>query len=159
MKVFPDRGGHTDPQQLASARAQAGLYRHALELSVASLGLADDLDIAPDGFLVFTWPGSNSPAVRVGEDLTYQAIRAERGFRRLEEVATSIVRDDDFSADNPTLIQRVLRAPTDYSEVCLSFCDLAPRGREVSRNIHPARRPRARKISWFSAPYLVCEYV
>jgi hypothetical protein len=127
IKVFPDRGGHTDPQQLASARAQAGVYRHALELSVASLGLADGLDIAPDGFLVFTWPGSNSPAVRVGEDLTYQAIRAERGFRRLEEVAMSIVRDDDFSADNPTLIQRVLRAPTDYSEVCLSFCDLAPR--------------------------------
>ncbi len=25
VKVFPDRGGHTDPQQLASARAQAGL--------------------------------------------------------------------------------------------------------------------------------------
>ena len=66
--------------------------------------LADDLDIAPDGFLVFTWPGSNSPSVRAGEDLTYQAIRAERGFDRLEEVAQSIVRDDDFAADNPTLI-------------------------------------------------------
>lgn len=127
VKVFPDRGGHTDPLQLASARAQAGVYRHALELSVASLGLAGDLDIAPDGFLVFTWPGSNAPAIRAGEDLTYQAIRAERGFRRLEEVAASIVRDDDFSADNPTLIRRVLDAPTDYSEICLSFCDLAPR--------------------------------
>lgn len=127
VKVFPDRGGHTDPQQLASARAQAGVYRHALELSVDSLGLAEALDIALDGFLVFTWPGSNSPAVRAGEDLTYQAVRAERGFSRLEEVAASIVRDDDFSADNPTLIQRVLDAATDYSEACLSFCDLAPR--------------------------------
>jgi hypothetical protein len=127
IKVFPDRGGHTDPQQLAAARAQAGVYRHALELSVASLGLADDLDVAPDGFLVFTWPGSNSPAIRVGEDLTYQAIRAERGFSRLEEVAASIVRDDDFSADNPALIRRVLDAETDYSEACLTFCDLAPR--------------------------------
>lgn len=127
VKVFPDRGGHTDPQQLASARAQAGIYRHALKLAVAALGLADAVDVASDGFLVFTWPGSNSPAVRAGEDLTYQAIRAERGFVRLEEVAMSIVRDDDFSADNPTLIQRVLDADTQYGEACLSFCDLAPR--------------------------------
>lgn len=127
IKVFPDRGGHTDPHQLASARAQAGLYQHAVTLAVASLGLAGDISVAHDGFLVFTWPGSNSPAVRPGEDLTYQAIRAERGFLRLEEVAQSLVRNDDFSADNPTLVQRVLEAETDYSEACLSFCDLAPR--------------------------------
>lgn len=127
IKVFPDRGGHTDRQQLASARAQAGVYLHALRLAVASLGLVDQVDIAPYGFLVFTWPGSNSPSIRPDEDLTYQAIRAERGFDRLEEIASSVVRGDDFSADNPQLIQRVLGAPTDYSEVCLSFCDLAPR--------------------------------
>jgi hypothetical protein len=127
IKVFPDRGGHTDPQQLASARAQAGIYRHALTLTVEALGLAAELVIAPDGFLVFTWPGSNSPSIRAGEDLTYQAIRAERGFNRLEEVAQAIVRKDDFAADNPALIERVLGAPTDYSEACLSFCDLAPR--------------------------------
>ena len=127
IKVFPDRGGHTDPLQLASARAQAGIYRHALALTAASLGLSENLDVAPDGFLVFTWPGSNSPSIRAGEDLTYQAIRAERGFRRLEEVAHGIVRDDDFAADNPELIERVLDASTDYSEACLSFCDLAPR--------------------------------
>jgi hypothetical protein len=127
IKVFPDRGGHTDPQQLASARAQAGIYRHALALTIESLGLAEDLDLAPDGFLVFTWPGSNSPSIRSGEDLTYQAIRAERGFHRLEQVAQGIVRDDDFAANNPELIGRVLEASTDYSEACLSFCDLAPR--------------------------------
>lgn len=127
IKVFPDRGGHTDPQQLASARAQAGIYRHALQLSVAALGITDEVDVAMEGFLVFTWPGSNSPSVRAGEDLTYQAIRAQRGFDRLEAVAQSIVRDDDFAADNPALIRRVLEAPTDYSEACLSFCDLAPR--------------------------------
>lgn len=127
IKVFPDRGGHTDPQQLASARAQAGIYRHALSLTAAALDLADHIDIAPDGFLVFTWPGSNSPSIRAGEDLTYQAIRAERGFRRLEEIAQGVVREDDFAADNPKLIERVLDASTDYSETCLSFCDLAPR--------------------------------
>lgn len=127
IKVFPDRGGHTDPQQLASARAQAGVYVHALRLAVASLGLVDQIEIATHGFLVFTWPGSNSPSIRAAEDLTYQAIRAERGFDRLEEVALGVVRDDDFAADNPALIQRVLDAPTDYSEACLAFCDLVPR--------------------------------
>lgn len=127
IKVFPDRGGHTDPQQLAAARAQAGVYRHAFQLAIGHLGLADEIDLAADGFLVFTWPGSNSPSIRAREDLTYQAIRAERGFERLEEVAAGIVRDNDFSSDNTTLIQRVLDAPTDYSEACLSFCDLAPR--------------------------------
>jgi len=127
IKVFPDRGGHTDPHQLAAARAQAGIYRHALDLAITSLALTDDIDLAPDGFLVFTWPGSNSPSIRAHEDLTYQAIRAERGFERLEEIALGVVRDDDFSADNPTLVQRVLDAPTEYAEACLSFCDLAPR--------------------------------
>lgn len=130
IKVFPDRGGHTDPQQLASARAQAGLYQHALELAVKSLDLQDQLQVATNGFLVFTWPGSNSPVVRSDEDLTYQASRAARGFDRLEEVALEVVRDEDFSADNPTLVQRVLDAPTDYSETCLGFCDLAPRCHE-----------------------------
>ena len=127
VKVFPDRGGHTDPHQVASARAQAGLYRRAFEMVVEELGIEDRVTIAPTGFLVFTWPGSNQPSIRANEDLAFQAIRAERGFARLEEVAAGIVRDDDFSSDEPTLIQRVLDAPTDYSEACLGFCDLAPR--------------------------------
>lgn len=127
VKVFPDRGGHTDPQQLASARAQAGVYEHAMNLAIDTLGLADGIEVDTQGFLVFTWPGSNSPSVRPNEDLRYQAIRAERGFERLEHVALALVRDDDFSADNPQLISRVLEAPTEYSEACLSFCDLAPR--------------------------------
>lgn len=127
IKVFPDRGGHTDARELATARAQAGLYRHALEMAVDAGGWAADLNVARDGFLVFTWPGSNQPSIRPGEDLSYQAVRAARGFDRLEEVAGLLVRDDDFSADAPQLIQRVLEADTAYSEACLSFCDLAPR--------------------------------
>lgn len=127
VKVFPDRGGHTDPRQLASARAQAGLYRRAFELTLEAAGLESAITVNPEGFLVFTWPGSNMPVIRAHEDLTYQAIRAERGFERLEQVAKGIVRDDDFSADNATLVERVLQAPTQYSEACLSFCDLAPR--------------------------------
>jgi hypothetical protein len=132
IKVFPDRGGHTDPHQLATARAQAGLYQRALTLAVDELGLSEQIEVASDGILVFTWPGSNSPSIRAAEDLTYQAIRASRGFDRLEEVAASVVRDDDFASDEPTLIDRVLNASTDYSEACLSFCDLAPRCHQVA---------------------------
>lgn len=127
VKVFPDRGGHTDPHQVATARAQAGLYRRAFELAIADLHIDDTVAISPTGFLVFTWPGSNQPSIRANEDLTYQAIRAERGFARLEEVAAGIVREEDWSADLPFLLDRVLDAPTSYSEACLSFCDLAPR--------------------------------
>ena len=50
-----------------------------------------------------------------------------RGFDRLEEVAQSVVRTDDFRSDEPTLVQRVVEAETDYAESCLNFCDLAPR--------------------------------
>ncbi|KLN34187.1 hypothetical protein FB00_13495 [Cellulosimicrobium funkei] len=127
VKVFPDRGGYTDAHQLASSRAQAGLYQHAMSLVVHALGLNDAIKVNREGFLVFTWPGSNSPSVRAHEDLTYQAIRAERGFNRLEEVAQGIALKGSFAADNATIIAHVLDAETDYSERCLSFCDLAPR--------------------------------
>ena len=127
IKVFPDRGGHTDPAQISSARAQAGVYLHAFDLVVDKLGITEQIDVLQHGFLVFTWPGSNSPAVRSNEDLRYQALRAQRGFERLEEVAQLFTRDDDFSATQTELIERVLKADTSYAEGCLAFCDLAPR--------------------------------
>ncbi len=127
IKVFPDRGGHTDRGHLAGARAQAGLYRLAFAMTVAEAGWSDNIEVAGDGFLVFTWPGSNQPSIRPNEDLLSQAARAERGFERLEAVAQQVVRGEDFSADLPELIERVVAAPTHYGESCLAFCDLAPR--------------------------------
>ena len=120
IKVFPDRGGHTDPQQLATARAQAGVYEHALTLAIAALGLGGELDIASSGFLVFTWPGSNSPVVRPGRfDVPSRSGRAR--VPAPEEVAQAVVRDDDFSADNRALVQRVLEAtPTTRSRALRS---------------------------------------
>ena len=37
----------------------------------------DSLHVRTNGFLVFTWPGSNSPVVRWDEDLRWQAQRAK----------------------------------------------------------------------------------
>ena len=42
------------------------------------------------------------------------------------------------SPHNPTLIQRLLDAPTDYPEACLSFCDLVPRCHATAQQLaHP----------------------
>lgn len=130
VKTYPDRGGHTDSGELATARAQAGIYVHGLDLVVKSLGADDKVDVSREGFLVLTRPGSNWPSVRAGEDLRYQATRAERGFELLERAAAELSSDlwALEEAEPPQeLTQAVLEADTSYSEACLSFCDLAPR--------------------------------
>lgn len=116
VKTYPDRGGHTDGSELALARAQAGLYLHALQ--VATEGL--DLELDPQGFLVLSRPGSNQPSVRAGEDLRYQAERARRGFDLLEAAA------ERLSSPTAEPIQAVLEAEVHYRDGCLSFCDRAP---------------------------------
>src|SRR5688572_23189747 len=35
IKTYPDRGGYTDVKELATARAQAGVYVHGLQLVIA----------------------------------------------------------------------------------------------------------------------------
>lgn len=124
IKVFPDRGGHTDPMEISTARAQAGVYQHALSLAVQDLGLGNVV-IDTQGFLVFTWPGSNSPVIRPNEDLTYQALRAEQGFEQLDQIAEKLVsgRDRDYSDH----LEWIAHSKTEYREACWGFCDLAAR--------------------------------
>jgi hypothetical protein len=136
IKTYPDRGGHTEPGELALARAQAGIYVHGLELVVAGLGLGDRVRVSRRGFLVLTRPGSNRPSLRAGEDLQYQAERARRGFDRLEEAAATLGPDlwaVDEAEIPAALTKAVLSAGTDYCEACLAFCDLAPRCFEAAR--------------------------
>jgi hypothetical protein len=131
VKAYPDRGGYTDPQELAAARAQAGIYLHALELLVAELAVKDSVDLSSTGFLVLSKPGSNRPSVRAGEDLRYQAERARRGFDLLERAAQALPPFDFLPTDHlltgDDLIRAVKEADTTYSEACLSFCDRAPK--------------------------------
>ncbi len=129
IKSYPDRGGHTDPHELAVARAQAGIYVHALDLVVARLKLEEQVKISRNGFLVLSRPGSNQPSVRPGEDLRYQAERAKRGFDLLERAAAALGPElwaIDDAAPPSELIDAVTHAATDYHESCLSFCELAP---------------------------------
>lgn len=130
IKTYPDRGGHTDGGELAVARAQAGIYAHGLDLVIDSLGVKEKVHVSREGFLVLTRPGSNFPSVRAHEDLRYQAERAKRGFELLERAAGALSKDLWANEDSepPTeLIDAVGRAETNYSESCLSFCDLAAR--------------------------------
>lgn len=121
IKTYPDRGGHTDPAELAQARAQAGVYVHALRLVAQELALADHLTVSDQGFLVLSRPGSNFPSVRPSEDLRYQALRAERGFALLSTAAQALPPQPETAR-----IEGILSAETCYAQGCLSFCDRAP---------------------------------
>lgn len=157
IKVFPDRGGHTDPGEISTARAQAGVYQHALELTVKSLNLKNPPLVDTKGFLVFTWPGTNSPVIRPNEDLTYQALRAEQGFERLDAIASQLVKEKKEENSSANSLDWVLHSKTEYKESCWSFCDLAARcqdlaikddraiilGREAARTLGTVKVTRA----------------
>lgn len=135
VKTYPDRGGHTDPHSLATARAQAGLYVHALELLIDELGVRGRVEVSQVGFLVLTRPGSNQPSIRAGEDLRFQAERARRGFELLERAALGLPPFDPVGEDK---LAAVRHAETDYSEACLSFCD---RASKCHMDAHAAGNP------------------
>lgn len=120
VKVFPDRGGFTDPAELSAARAQAGTYVHVLRLALAEAKLDKSVVVADDGFLVFSRPGSNMPSVRAGEDLRYQADRARRALEELRSVAL-----DHPAPTERAQIEELSSAPKAYADACLSFCELA----------------------------------
>lgn len=120
IKTYPDRGGFTDQTELATARAQAGVYVHALHLAVDRLGLSGELVVSDRGFLVLTKPGTNDPSVRADEDLGYQAQRAAQGFAAFRAAVETIPHRDQSQG-----IDAVCQAETHYSEACLSFCDRA----------------------------------
>ena len=127
IKTYADQGGHTHRSDLATARAQMGLYVHALEITLEDLGLADAMSVSLQGFLILTYPGSNQPSVRSGEDLRYQLERARRGFELMEESALLLdgAYGDGGDTDEASLLDLVLSAPTYFQDSCISFCERA----------------------------------
>lgn len=124
IKIFPDRGGNTDVSQLASARAQAGVYIHGLELVLKMNNWTTDLTIRNKGFLVFTWPGSNAPVVRWDEDLKWQTQRASVGFDQLEKSAQGLFEDAQKSLTQEELVNLIISSSKTYNSSCIKFCDL-----------------------------------
>jgi hypothetical protein len=121
VKTYPYRGGFTDRAELALARAQAGVYVHGLREVAREIGVADSLVVDTQGFLVLSRPGYNRAKVLRGEDLEFQARRAERGFEQLRAIARKLA-----PLPAPRRVPAVLEAPIAYDETCVSFCDRAP---------------------------------
>jgi hypothetical protein len=118
IKTYPDRGGYTDVKELATARAQCGVYVHGLQLVIAELGLTEEVKVSLKGFLVLTRPGFNRASVRAGEDLRYQAERARRGFALLRDAAEGLPKGSGRAG-----IPEIRGAEINYCEACVSFCD------------------------------------
>lgn len=160
IKVYPDRGGRTDAHQLATTRAQAGIYVHALRLAVEACGVGAGVEVSGTGFLVLTRPGTSAPSVRANEDLRFQAERAERAFERLREAAAmehalpGDIHDEVIGEDRIAVVRD---APKAYDEGCVAFCELEQRchgeaiaagspsvlGRDVARFLGAIPLPRA----------------
>lgn len=119
VKTYPDRGGHTDGGELATARAQAGVYVHGLRLVLEELELSERVSVAERGFLVLSRPGSNMPSVRADEDLRFQVERARRGFEQLRAAARQFY----SMSEAPDGASVVAEAPVHYCEACISFCE------------------------------------
>jgi hypothetical protein len=122
IKTYPDRGGYTDRNELAGARAQSGVYVHGLGEVLKEQGWLDRIHVATTGFLVLTKPGSNRASVRAREDLQYQAARAARGLEKLREAAARMAPAGEPPADP---VAAVLDASVHYEEACIRFCDRA----------------------------------
>lgn len=134
IKTYPDRGGFTDRAELAGARAQMGLYLHALRTVCEVFAEEERPRFSDTGFVVLTRPGSNFARVRANEDLRFQADRARRGFKLLEEAASRLPTVDELdAADTASRLDMVLHAQKDYGESCLGFCDLEPFCHERAR--------------------------
>jgi hypothetical protein len=126
IKVYPDRGGFTSSTELASTRAQAGLYLHVLRRELAQLGVDGAIEASGFGFIVLTRPGSNQPSVRAPEDLRFQAGRAEIAFERLREAAARAVPPDVDAKDVPRpRLELIAQSRKRYGDRCLAFCELA----------------------------------
>lgn len=170
IKVYPDRGGETDRSELATARAQAGIYLHGLRAVLDSLGLSRSVRVATKGFLVFTRPGSNLPSVRTGEDFEFQARRAERGLAQLRRIAAEM--ESAHGRDPKNRLPIVQAGKTCWSERCPSFCDRAQgcrakamaqgnpaaMGDDVARFVGPISLARVRELIEGNAPTSPAEH-
>jgi hypothetical protein len=164
VKIYPDRGGHTDASQLSTARAQAGLYLYLLRDLLARRGWADAIEASNEGFLVLSRAGQNTPKVRAPEDLRWQARRAEVAIERLLAAAK-------VTLDEKRRLTVVADAPKHYCEGCVAFCDLADRchdealaageavalGAEVARFLGAIPLPRAVALLSGAAPASLTE--
>lgn len=128
VKVYPDRAGFTDPGQLSTARAQAGLYRRLLSKFISALELEEKIEVLDRCFFVFTKATGAGVSVWANEDISEQDERAANALR-LMQTKSSNERVAELAQDGVEQKEIVdylaHHTETSYSETCWSFCELA----------------------------------
>jgi hypothetical protein len=119
IKVYSDRGGYTDSEELASMRAQAGLYWYAVSQALAHWQVNDTIHLQKQGFFILTHPSRQRLSVRINEDLSWQAQSIRMMLDRLREAAA---REEPCTGN---LKQLVLQSTTNYQPHCTHFCERA----------------------------------
>ena len=125
IKTYPDRAGLTDPMQLATARAQAGLYRRLFMSWLGRIKLNSIIDIDEKGFLVFMNVRSAWPSVLPNESLLEQDERADKAValfnQKYNSEEWSQWREANVTSEE-RLNQLVNHATTHYTQGCWGFC-------------------------------------
>ena len=90
-KTYPDRSGLTDPFQLATARAQAGLYCYLLRNLVSSDPELTNLEVQDKAILVLSKTTGNWPSVWVEEDLSELVLRSKNALGLVKQMILAML--------------------------------------------------------------------
>ena len=128
VKIYPDRAGLTDPHQLSTARAQAGLYRRLLRQHLLDRKLDIAVEVHDKFFLVLTRPTGSWLSIWPNEDLSEQDSRADNAIKLFESKwrdpkLFELVQKDPLADEVLDYIAH--HTKTSYNESCWSFCELA----------------------------------
>jgi hypothetical protein len=127
VKTYPNRHGLTDSYQLATARAQAGLYSYLLPKFMSRVG-APAYSISEKVFLVLSSVRGRSPEIWPNEDIKEQTERAKKAvdlFQQQSDALRSTTADAEAETTSNLAISSDEHVKTAYKEECWTFCDLA----------------------------------
>ena len=127
VKTYPNRHGLTDAHQLATARAQAGLYSHLLPKFMSRVG-APAHSISDKVFLVLSSVRGRSPEIWPNEDIKEQTERAKKAvelFQRQSDALHARTPDSDVETASTLSIRPDEHVKTAYKEESWTFCDMA----------------------------------
>jgi hypothetical protein len=128
VKVYPDRAGFTDKNKLATARAQAGLYRNFLAKFIESVGVQAEVTVLDRCFFVFTKATGAGVSVWANEDISEQDVRAENALSLMrskfeKDGLADLAQDDEDVSQKLEFLKN--HTQKSYNENCWNFCDLS----------------------------------
>lgn len=126
VKVYPDKGGRTNPVQIAGARSQAGLYVYVLEGWISQLDGLEALTVDGQGFLVFSNAADGMPKLAALENLREQDRRAEVAIRGITNLFEQPMVQELAQTNNSEAKLKFLSEQADeYREACWGHCPMA----------------------------------